>query len=136
MSTYNVAMKSCDNNDISQVIKQKRTLMPLTLQELGKMAGVSTSHLGRIERGERLPSAHVLRKIAKPLGFSVNELFMIAGFLSEPSKDEIDMAKAKYHHKGLNPIVAQTLANEPIEVQRSIIGILSILKILARSITR
>jgi hypothetical protein len=59
---------------------------------------------------------------------------MIAGFLSKPSNDEIDMAKSKHHNKGLNPIVAKTLANEPIEVQRGIIGILSILKILARNI--
>jgi len=45
------------------------------------MAGVSASHLGRIERGERFPSGSVLRRIAGPLGFEEDELFTLAGYL-------------------------------------------------------
>ena len=133
MAYYNACMKSHMNNDIGQIVKQQRTLIPYTLHELSKMAGVSSSHLGRIERGERLPSARVLRKIARPLGFSESELFMMAGFLSEPSEDTAGMADINYYDGKLDPIVAQTLANESIEVQRGVTGIISILKILARS---
>jgi len=69
---------------IGLIIKQQRISTPLTLQELSKKAEVSASHLGRIERGERFPSAHILRKIAGPLGFEENELFTLAGYLSTP----------------------------------------------------
>lgn len=63
-------------------IKQQRVMIPLTLEELGDKSGVSSSHLGRIERGERFPSAHILRKIAEPLGFDEDELLVLAGFRS------------------------------------------------------
>ena len=57
------------NSDLGKIIKQQRIKVPLTLQELAAESGVSSSHLGRIERSERFPSARILRKIAKPLGF-------------------------------------------------------------------
>lgn len=102
--------------------------MPLTLRKLAAKAGVSASHLGRIESGERFPSANILCKIAKPLGFDEDELFMLAGYLppSTPLGAE--------SHKGLDPYVAKMLSLEPIETQRAIIGILSILKSLAHSV--
>lgn len=55
--------------DIGKVIKQQRVMSGLTIRQLSDKSGVSSSHLGRIERGERFPSASILRKIAKPLGF-------------------------------------------------------------------
>ena len=59
-------MNDVGTNDLGKIIKQQRITIPLTLQELTAKAAVSSSHLGRIERGERFPSAHVLRKIARP----------------------------------------------------------------------
>jgi transcriptional regulator with XRE-family HTH domain len=51
------------------------------------MSGVSLAHLSRIEKGERSPSPHTLQLIAQPLGFDVNELLIIAGYLSpEPTR--------------------------------------------------
>ena len=106
--------------------------MPLTLQELAAMSGVSASHLGRIERGERFPSAHILRKIAQPLGFDENELFTLAGYLS-PQSLGIAEATPGYSGGGLDPYVAKVLAQETIEVQHAVIGILTILKSIAKS---
>lgn len=68
--------------DLGEIIKQQRVTRGLTLQELSTMSGVSSSHLGRVESDERFASAHILRKIAKPLGFEESELFSLAGFLS------------------------------------------------------
>lgn len=109
--------------------------MPLTLQELADQAHVSPSHLGRIERGERFPSARILRKIAKPLGFEEDELFTLAGYLS-PQPSTISEEKPGYSGRRLDPYVARVLAREPIEIQHSIIGILSILKSIAKSMAR
>ncbi len=122
-------------HDLQRIIKQHRTAVPLTLTELATASGVSASHLGRIERGERFPSAQILRKIAKPLGFDEYELLTLAGFLSPISTDN---AKEKLVETvpRLNPYVAKVLAEEPLEVQRSVIGILTILKSIAKGVGR
>lgn len=95
------------------------------------MTGISPSHLGRIEKGERFPSARVLRKIAKPLGFDENDLFTLAGYLS-PQPPSIAETTADYSGGRLDPYVANMLAQEPVEVQRAVTGILTILKSIAK----
>ena len=99
------------------------------------MSGISPSHLGRIERGERFPSARILHKIAKPLGFEENELFTLAGYLS-PQPPSLAERIPDYSGSRVDPYVARVLAQEPVEVQRAVIGILTILKSLARSMTK
>ncbi|MFH1640280.1 MAG: helix-turn-helix transcriptional regulator [Chloroflexota bacterium] len=122
--------------NLGQLIKQQRITIPLTLQELAEASGVSASHLGRIERSERFPSGQILRKIAKPLGFGEDELFTLAGYLS-PRYPGIAETTPNYRGSGaLDPLVAQTLALEPVEVQRITISILAILKNLARNLSR
>ena len=68
--------------NIGKVIREQRKRIPLSLKRLSKMSGVSLAHLSRIEKGQRSPSPHTLQLIAQPLGFDVNELLIIAGFLS------------------------------------------------------
>ncbi len=135
LANYNLAMLNNDRDDLGKIIRQRRVMMPLTLQELGATAGVSPSHLGRIENGGRFPSARILRKIARPLGFDEDELFALAGYLSArlPSVAE---ARQDYSGGQLDPYVARVLAQEPIDVQRAIVGILTILKSIAKSIPK
>jgi transcriptional regulator with XRE-family HTH domain len=121
------------NNGLGVILKRQRLSIPLTLQEMAKASKVSSSHLGRIERGERNPSARILRKIAQPLGFKENELFRLAGFLSPQEASEEGMG----NYGKLDPIVASLLAEEPVEVQRTVvIGLLSIIKTLAKAISK
>ena len=125
-----------NNNDLGKIIKQQRITVPLTLQELAAASGVSSSHLGRIERGERFPSARILRRIAKPLGFDEDELFTLAGFLSPQASGVAEEHSPSYATRQLDPYVAKMLAEETVEVQRSVIGILSLLKSVARGMTK
>ncbi len=67
---------------IAKIIKEQRKSIPLSLNQLSRLSGVSVAHLGRIEQGERQPSPKTLQKIAKPLGFDLDELLTMAGFLS------------------------------------------------------
>ena len=122
-------------NHLGRIIKQRRTAMGLTLRELATASGLSESHLGRIERGERPPSGYILRRIAKPLAFDEVELFTLAGFLS-PIPTEGAKEKSGETAPRLDPYVAEVLAEEPLEVQRSVIEILTILKSLAKSAAR
>lgn len=132
-------MGNIDRNDLGKVlgtaIKRQRVMIPLTLWELANLSGVSTSHLARIERGERFPSARVLRKIAKPIGLDENELFMLAGYFSRGAHSEAKESYGSYYYEGLDPYVAKVLAQESTETQRTVIGILNILKSISRNTT-
>ena len=120
---------------LGEIIRQQRVSIPLTLQELANLANVSPSHLGRIERSERFPSARVLRKIAKPMGFEEDELFTLAGYLT-PQSDTIAEARPSYNSGRLDPYVSKVLAQEPVEVQHAVIGILSMLKSIAKGMAK
>ncbi len=67
---------------ITNIIREQRKSIPLSLNQLSRLSGVSVAHLGRIEQGLRKPSPRILQKIAKPLGFDLGELLVMAGFLS------------------------------------------------------
>ena len=101
--------------------------MSLTLQELAEKSGISPSYLGRIERSERFPSAGVLKKIARPLNFNINELFALAGYLPPQSGYKIGL-KSKKSNGGLDPYVSWMLSQESLEVQRAVISILAVVK--------
>ena len=117
-----------NRNALGEIIRQQRRTMSLTLQELSARSEVSSSHLGRIERRERFPSACILRRLAKPLGFDEGELFTQAGYLSPQSRS----VESETYTGRLDPYVARVLSQEPVEVQRTVIGILSILKSVAK----
>jgi len=128
-------MDSNYENHLGRIIKQQRISLSLTLQELAATSRVSASHLGRIERGERFPSAHILQRIAKPLAFEEDELFTLAGYLS-PQPSMIAEKEPAYSGKGLDPYVARLLGQESVEVQRTVIGILTILKSIASGMAK
>jgi transcriptional regulator with XRE-family HTH domain len=119
-------------NHLGEILRQQRISLSLTLQELASKSGVSASHLGRIERGERFPSAHILQKIAGPLAFEENDLFTLAGYLYSQSPLVAEKTPT-YSSERLDPYVARVLAQETVETQRTVIGILSILKSIAKA---
>ena len=119
-----------DSNNVGMLLRQQRVTMMLTIRELSALSGVSSSHLSRIEKGHRFPSASVLRRIAAPLGFNETELFCLTGYLSPgllSTGKENSIAPAGQ----LDPYVAEVLAREPVPVQRTVIGLVSILKSIA-----
>ena len=122
-----------NNNHVNlgEMLRQQRLVISLTLHELAVASGVSSSHLCRIEKGERFPSASVLRRIAEPLGYEENELFSLAGYLS-PHLPSIGEKSTGYSVRHLDPYVVRVLAQEPVHIQRTVIGIVSILKSIAR----
>ena len=71
-----------NKQNIGKIIREQRKSVSLSLSQLSRISGVSVSHLGRIEQGQRQPSPRTLQKIAKPLGFDLDELLTMAGFLS------------------------------------------------------
>jgi len=118
--------------DLGKILKQHRLIAGLTLRQLSATSGLSLSHLGRIERRERFPSARTLRKVAEPLGFEEGKLFSLAGYLS-PRPSAPEERTTDYNNGRLDPYVDHMLSQEPVEVQRTVISILNILKSIART---
>jgi transcriptional regulator with XRE-family HTH domain len=121
-----------NNQNLGRIIKQQRLISGLTLRELADSSGVSSSHIGRIERGERFPSAHVLRRVARHLGFEESELFALAGYFT-PQPPTAAESRAADSVAQLDPLVARALAQESVEVQRLALVILTLLKSIAKS---
>lgn len=119
---------SDNRNNLGKILKQRRAMIPLTLSELAAKSGVSSSHLGRIERGEHSPSSTVLLKIAKPLGFEENELLALGGCLNPQPSAKVDSLSSGQ----LDPYVASVLSREPVDVQRAVVRTLKFLKSIAR----
>jgi len=86
-------------NNFGESLKARRKEKGLTLVELEALSGVETSYLGRIEQGLRFPSAHILRKMAEPLGYGEAEILKLAGYLS-PDKTDDRIAIFKESMKG------------------------------------
>lgn len=125
-------MTSNNMNELAGLLKQRRVSGAITLKELAAKSGVSLSYLGQIERGKRFPSARILRKIFEPLGLGENELFIFAGYLSP----QLATAVESLDSRRLDPFVAAALSQEPMEIQRFVLGILSILKSMTQDITQ
>ena len=86
-------------HNIAKIIREQRKSLSLSLRRLSRLSGVSVSHLGRIEQGLRKPSPRTLQRIAKPLGFDLDELLVEAGFLLSQralfSEEERDKLRAE-----------------------------------------
>ncbi len=111
-----MSILNSERKNLGEIIRQKRVIIPLTLQQLAAMSGVSASHLGRIEKGDRFPSASILRKIAQPLGFDEAELFTLAGYLP-PQPTIIAEKELEYSGGRLEPSATEaglltTFANQ------------------------
>ena len=75
-------------SEIGDYLKKWRHDNWYTLQEVATATGISVSHIARIEKGERMPSAGTLKKISSGLtkgrggvDLKQKKLLKIAGFL-------------------------------------------------------
>ena len=66
-----------DYKAIGQRIRKRRRWVELTQEQLAETTGVSTSFIGHIERGTRVPSVETLWRICQALECSMD--FVVAG---------------------------------------------------------
>jgi len=55
-------------------VRAARASAGIAQEELAYLAGVERSHLGKVERGEHMPTLGIVLKIAKALGISAADL--------------------------------------------------------------
>ncbi len=123
-------MEAIHDNNIGRIIKRRRVLLDITQSKLASSAGISSTLIGRVERGKRSPSARTLRKLADALHFDESELLIEAKYLS-PQYSRLTEKSVGTGTMRLDPYVAIELSKEPLEVQRIALAILTMLKSIA-----
>lgn len=66
---------SATHKKLGQRIKELRTKLNMTQEDLAFKVGVDRSYMGFVERGEKNPTLDKLIKIASTLKVSLSELF-------------------------------------------------------------
>ena len=59
-----------------EAVRALRTADGIAQETLAHLAGVERSHMGKIERGEHMPTLAMILKIARALGRSASELML------------------------------------------------------------
>lgn len=58
-------------------IKEIRKIKNITLKQLSKKSGISTTHINDIEKNEKSPSLNIMVILAKALNVNVTELYKV-----------------------------------------------------------
>lgn len=58
-------------------IKEIRKIKNITLKQLSKKSGISTTHISDIEKNEKSPSLNIMVILAKALNVNVTELYKV-----------------------------------------------------------
>lgn len=66
---------------VGDELRRLRTNKGLSLRALAAQSGVSNPYLSQIERGEKEPSARILRAVAAPLDVDEQHLLVLAGVI-------------------------------------------------------
>lgn len=82
-------------NAIGPRIRELRLERGLTLDDLARAAGISASHLSRLERGQTAPSFIVASRIAHEIGVLPSDLVMIQN--EQSSIDDALIAALRAH---------------------------------------
>lgn len=69
-------MVQVDYKALGARVRKSRTKAGITQEQLGEMAGLSTAHIGHIERGTRKLSVEALYQIASCLSVSLDYLLL------------------------------------------------------------
>jgi transcriptional regulator with XRE-family HTH domain len=72
---------------LGEFIRLQRGLAQLSLRQLSEVSEVSNAYLSQVERGLYMPSAQVLKSVAKALDLSAETLYAQAGLLDEQEGD-------------------------------------------------
>lgn len=80
-------MKKQNKTTLATRLKDARIIKNVSQQELAKLAGVHYTNIGRYERGDAMPSADVLNKIAGALEVSPD--FLMNGNLENKATDAL-----------------------------------------------
>ena len=83
------------NEDLGTLLRRLRG--ELSLRDVNRLVGVSSSYLSQIERGERRPGRNLVHKLAEAYDVDADELMKRAGHTGQPapnSTEALDVERA------------------------------------------
>ena len=66
----------------------KRLRGDLSLRDVNRIVGISSSYLSQIERGEKVPGPNLVQKLATAYGIDPHDLLRRAGHIGKPSTQD------------------------------------------------
>ena len=66
-ATIRIEERREQDQPFGEWLRRERTSKGLTKVQLSRLSGVSDSHIGRIEKGERIPRYDIARKLQRAL---------------------------------------------------------------------
>src|SRR5690606_9478150 len=112
-----VQRQSVQRQRIGPAIRRLRQERGMTLDALAEQAGISASHLSRLERSQTLPSFTVLAKIAEVLDVGVDEFVQL-----ERDVTVLDEELGRYLDLlGIEPAARDEMFDLSIEARRALV---------------
>lgn len=105
---------------IGPAIRKLRHEQSLTLDDLAVQAGISASHLSRLERGQTLPSFTVLAGIAHVLGVSIDEFAQLEQDVTVLDHELGDMLSSL----GMDDVSRDEMLSLSIESRRVLVNVI------------
>jgi transcriptional regulator with XRE-family HTH domain len=69
-------MKRLSQEKMIETVKHLRKTNDLTQEQLSIVTGINRQMIGRLEKGEYMPSVHQLEKLSEVLGFDITALYV------------------------------------------------------------
>ena len=104
---------------IGPAIRKLRHEQEMTLDDLAEQAGISASHLSRLERGQTLPSFTVLAGIAHVLGVSIDEFAQLEQDVAILDADLDELLRGA----GVDDDSTREILNLSIEARRELLKV-------------
>ncbi|MBN2238668.1 MAG: helix-turn-helix transcriptional regulator [Dehalococcoidales bacterium] len=70
--------------NFGQFLKSLRARQHMSIRDVERKSGVSNPYIAQLEKGDRMPSPDILKKLAVAYNVTVRELLLRAGYLDEP----------------------------------------------------
>jgi transcriptional regulator with XRE-family HTH domain len=111
---------------LGSIIRRQRELRRMSMRRFAEIVGISNPYLSQIERGLRAPSERVVDAIARSLEMNANDLYELAGILSDdeaapsgvPAAIEADPALTPRQRRALLDVYDAFTAAGPAPRQR------------------
>jgi transcriptional regulator with XRE-family HTH domain len=88
---------------LGDIIRRQRELRRLSLRKFAELVGISNPYLSQIERGLRAPSDRVVEAMARSLELSADDLYEMAGIVSDDEDSSSGVAAAVEADPALTP---------------------------------
>lgn len=92
------------NEEIGPLLRRLRGV--LSLRDITRRTGISSSYLSQIERGDRRPGRSVIKRLAETYNVDLRDLLRRAGYgpMPDPNSNEVQEVERAYRYVLSDPV--------------------------------